>query len=134
MTGSISEVLEEVRMALASFIDTKVALGTPVDSEAGLYLFAYKILEDVRSRNVDLSRGQGYILHCLLMPHPPNDYALLDQGLRCLRKNPIMAKDEQKILVTMASPSTEELTRVFDSAGVRLRLAIPFEVKWTAGG
>ena len=134
MTGSLIGVLEAVRMAMASFTDTKVFLGPPVDSEAGLYLFAYKILEDVQSRNVAASKRQGYVLYCLLMPHPPNDYAVLDQGLRSLREQPILAKDDQSILITMVSPSTEELTRIFDSAGVRLRLAIPCEIKWTVSG
>ena len=131
MTKSISDVLEEVRTAMASFTDAKVTLGTPVDSEAGLYIFAYNFAEDVLSRNVPASRGRGYVLHCLLMPHPPNDYAVLDEGLHCLREKPVLTSDESKIILAMASLSTEELTGIFDSADVRLRLAIPFEVRWT---
>jgi len=134
MTKSISKVLEEVRAAMVSFTDAKVTVGTPVDSEPGLYLFAYKFLEDVISRNVAASSARGYVLHGLLMPHPPNDNALLDAGLRCLRERPLLASDESKIVVAMTSLSTEELTRIFDSAGVRLRLAIPFELKWTVNG
>ena len=134
MTGSISAVLEEVRTVMASFTDAKVALGTPVDSEPGLYLFAYKFSEDISLRNVDASRAQGYLLHCVLMPHPPNDYALLDEGLGCLRERPVLASDESEIRIAIASLSTDELTRIFDSAGVRLRLAIAFEVKWTVSG
>ena len=131
MTKSVSDVLEEVRTAMASFTDAKVTLGTSVDSEPGLYIFAYKFSEDVLSRNAASSRGRGYVLHCLLMPHPPNDYAVLDEGLRCLREKPVLTSDEGKIGVAMASLSTEELTGIFDSAGVSLRLAIPFEVRWT---
>jgi hypothetical protein len=134
MTISIARVLEEVKKALASFTAAKVTLGTPVDAEPGLYLLVYKFQEDVFSRNVAARRAQGYVLHALLMPHPPNDYALLDEGLRCLRESPILASDEGNIVVAMASLSTEELTRIFDSAGVRLRLAVPFELKWTVSG
>ena len=119
---------------MAAFTDAKVTLGTPVDSGPGLYVFAYKFSEDVIPRNAETSRAQRYILHCLLMPHPPNDNALLDAGLRCLRERPLLASDECKIVVAMTSLSTEELTRIFDSAGVRLRLAIPFELKWTVNG
>lgn len=134
MTKSISDVLEEVRTALASFTAAKVTLGTPVDSGPGLYLFAYKFSEDALSRNVEPSRAQRYVLHCLLMPHPSTDYAVLDEGLRCLRERPILPSGESKIVVAMASLFTEELTGIFDSAGVRLRLAIPFELKWTVSG
>jgi hypothetical protein len=134
MTKSISDILEEVRTAMASFADAKVTLGTPVDSEPGLYLLAYRFLEDVILRNAEASRAKRYILHCLLMPHPPNDYALLDEGLRCLRERPVWTAGESKIVVAMTSLSSEELTRIFDSAGVRLRLAIPFELKWTISG
>jgi hypothetical protein len=134
MTTSISKVLEEIRAAMASFTDAKVTLGIPVDSGPGLYLFAYKFLEDVIPRNVAASSARGYVLHGLLMPHPPNDYALLDKGRRFLTESPILASDKSKIVVAIMSLPTEELTRIFNSAGVRLRLAVPFELKWTVSG
>lgn len=135
MTTSISDVLEALRAALASFTDAEVTLGAPVDAEAGLYLLAYKFAEDAIVRNAPASRGHhAYVLHCLLLPQPANDYALLDEGRRCLRERPVWALGESQIRITPASLPTEALTRIFDSAGVRLRLAIPFEVRWTDSG
>ena len=134
MTESISDVLEAVRAAMASFTDAKVTLGPPVDAEPGLYVLAYRFMEDAILRDAAVSRGQAYVLHGLLMAHPANDYAVLDQGLRCLRERPVLTSEESKIVVTMLSLSTEELTGIFDSAGIRLQLAIPFELKWSVSG
>jgi hypothetical protein len=134
MTTSLSDVLEALRAALAAFTDAEVTLGAPVDSDPGLYLLAYNFVEDANVRNAAASRGQGYVLHCLLLPQPANDYALLDEGRRCLRERPVWALGESHIRVAPSSLPTEALSRIFDSAGVRLRLAIPFELRWSVSG
>lgn len=131
MTVSISNVIEIVRAAIASCTDTNVTLGTPVESKPGLYLFAYRFSEAPFLRNIDATSNHSYSLHCLLLPHPPNNYGVLDDGLRCLKDQPILDHDEGAVEIAVCSLTTEELTQVFRSAAVTHRLAIPFELKWT---
>ncbi|MCU7810571.1 MAG: hypothetical protein KZQ77_04955 [Candidatus Thiodiazotropha sp. (ex Notomyrtea botanica)] len=131
MTVSISNVIEIVRTAIASCTDTNVALGAPVESKPGLYLYAYRLSETPFLRNTEATNNQSYSLHCLLLPHPPNNYGVLDDGLRCLKEQPILDADEEAVMITVSSLTTEELTQIFRSAAVAHRLAIPFELKWT---
>jgi hypothetical protein len=137
MAVSISEVLEAARANIASFTDVNVSLGTPVDSEPGLYIFAYMFSEDSKIRNTpaNLTEGQtdrSFVVNCLLMPSLSNGYVAIGEGLRGLTEQPILALGESTVRVSMSQLSAEVLARVFTSAGITLRLAIPFELNWTA--
>ena len=136
MTVLISKVLEEVRTNIASFTGINVTVGSPVDSEPGLYIFAYMFSENSAIRNSPTNsnegiKRQGYIVSCLLMSSLPNDHVALDKGLRCLTEHPILTSDETTTEIPISSPSVDDLTRVFKSADITLRLAIPFEMRCT---
>jgi len=136
MTVLISNILEEVRAKISSFTGINVTVGPPVDSESGLYIFAYMFSEDSAIRNSPANniqgiRQQSYIISCLLMSSLPNDYVALDKGLRCLTEHPVLTSDETTTNITIPSPSIEDLTRVFKSSGITLRLAIPFALRCT---
>ena len=135
MTLLISEVLDATLTHLASYTYADVTLGTPVETETGLYIFTYQFTEDSLQR-VPPNRGtkskqaHGYRLNCLLMSNPAYDYTALDEGLKCLTERPVLSLHDTKVTATLSSLSIEELTRIFSSAGITLRLAIPFELRW----
>ena len=110
----------------------KVILGTPVDSEPGLYIFAYKIIQEALHQNVpDKEKAKhGYKLQCLLMPNPSNDFKALDKGLQFLDEQPVLAPTENPIRLTIIQMDTATLTSIFACANFQLRLAVPFELGW----
>jgi len=129
--GSISDVLEEIRFTLASSVDSNVRIGMPVDSTSGIYLFPYKYSEDaIHKKNAEPEIDRTVSMDCLLIPNPPDNYVMLDEGLRCLNEKLILASDERTIWIGVASPTLGELTQIYASAGVALRLSIPFTLRW----
>ena len=137
MAVDISEVLEAARANIASFTGANVALGAPVDSETGLFVFAYKFSEDPSLRHSPsiLTEGrtdQSFIVRCLLMPSHPDDYVLIGEGMRFLTEQPVFNLGESTVRIMMSQLPNEELTRIFISAGITLRVAIHFELRWTA--
>ena len=133
MTLSITESIEVTRNKIATFTDVKVTLGMPDDSEPGLYLFPYYFSIDIRNtptRERESQTNQAYYVKCLLIPNPSSDYTELSKGFNCLATNPILGSNEETIKVVIDFISTEELTRLFISAGVTYRLSIPFELRF----
>ena len=110
----------------------KVILGTPVDSEPGLFIFPYKITQDALNQNLpELEKAKhGYKLQCLLMPNPSNNFKALDKGLKFLDEQPVLAPIEDPIRLTIIQMDIATLTSVFTSASFQLRLAVPFELGW----
>lgn len=128
-------------MNVASSTDVDVTLGRPVDSEPGLYIFPYMLSEDLTfireaslrtpANGIERTADQCCRVNCLLMSSLPDDYVALDKGLKCLLETPVLKKEETNIQIIQTSPSIEDLTRVFISAGITLRLAFPFELRTT---
>lgn len=88
MAVLISEILKEVTAKIASFAEVNVTLGSPVDSEPGLYVFAYMFSKDSNFRKVPINSKEGitnqrYLLSCLLLSSLPNDYEGCHVIYRC---------------------------------------------------
>ena len=108
----------------------KVMLGTPVDSEPGVFIFPYKLTQDALHQNLPEKEKakHGYKLQCLLIPNPSSDFKALDKGLQFLVEQPVLVTTEDPIRLTIITMDTATLTSVFTSAGFQLRLAVPFEL------
>jgi hypothetical protein len=135
MTTLISDVLDAILNHIASYTYADVTLGTPVESETGLYIFTYQFSEDSLQRvppnkGTKAKQAHSYQVSCLLMSNPAYDYTALDEGLKCLTERPVLTLHDTKVTATLTSLSIETLTQIFISAGITLRLAIPFELKW----
>ena len=135
MTLLISEVLDAILNHIASYTYADVTLGVPVETETGLYIFTYQFTEDSLqrlspTRGANPKQAHSYRLHCLLMSNPAYDYTALDEGLKCLTEQPVLTLHDTRVTATLSSLTIEELTRIFSSASITLRLAIPFELKW----
>ena len=136
MTISISDVLDATLNHVASYTYADVTLGTPVETEPGLYIFTYQFMEDAQQRvapgrGANTKQPNGYRLSCLLMANPAYDYTALDEGLKCLTERPVLSVHDSKITATLSTLSIEQLSQIFTSAAISLRLAIPFELRWT---
>ena len=136
MTISISEVLDAILNHIASYTYADVTLGTPVETETGLYIFTYQFTENSLQRvppnkGTKSKQAPSYRLNCLLMSNPAYDYTALDEGLKCLIERPVLNVQDNKVTVTLTSLTIDELSQIFTSAGITLRLAIPFELRWT---
>lgn len=113
-----------------------MALGTPLENQPGLYIFSYQFAEDASlrvppSKGTRVTPARSYTLRCLLMTNPAEDYAALDEGRKCLKDRPVITLQDKTINAMLTLLSTDELTQIFSSAGVTLRLAIAFELRWT---
>lgn len=126
MALSISDILEDVRAAVASGTEADVFLGAPAGPDPGLYLFPYRLTENAAASRTSAARDPGYEIHCLFVADPAGDHDLLDDAMRFLRDNPVVASGETRIRAALMSPPADTLTRIFDSAGLELRLAVPF--------
>lgn len=139
MTPSIASVLESIRQAIASNLDAGVFLGAPDDAVAGLYLFPFHFREEPVMRQTPLDRTQGsafheYRIQCLLMTSPPDDYETLGRGLAYLQGHPLVDLDGEKGQISLSEHSVEALSRVFSASGTLYRLAVGFDVRFTAKG
>lgn len=137
MARSIAAVLESVRVSIEAASSGSVALGTPSSSEGGLWLFPYRFAESAFARSAlrrDSSNAndRSYVLHCLLIANPPEDFAALDDGMKWLADGPDLDSEVATLRVTPSELATDELTRLFEGARLSLRLAIPLELVWTA--
>jgi len=135
MGVSISEVLEAARANIASFTGANVSLGAPIEAEPGLFIFAYMLMEDPAFRNLPVSLAdeptdRGFVAHCLLMPSLSDGYVAIGDGLRSLTEKPIFVLGDSTVRVTTSQLPTEVLAQIFASAGITLRLAVPFELRW----
>ncbi|MDA9764279.1 hypothetical protein N9C83_02840 [Opitutales bacterium] len=126
----MNNTLNTLRAKMAESTALKVILGTPVDSELGLYIFPYKITKDVFHHNLPDKEKSKHCnnLECLLIPNPANDYKALDKGLQFLDEQSFLAVEENPIKLTITTMDTATLTSIFTSAGFQLRLAVPFEL------
>ena len=136
MTISITDVLDATLNQVASYTYADVTLGTPVEADPGLYIFTYQFMEDTQQRvtpgrGINAKQPNSYRLSCLLMTNPAYDYTALDEGLKCLIERPVLSVQDSKVTVTLTSLTIDELSKIFTSAGITLRLAIPFELRWT---
>ena len=135
MAASINHTLEIIKAQIAEHTELNVTLGIHDDSDPGLYIFPYKFDENKLLRNfpdnsIDLNPERGYILYCLLIPGEANNYKALDKGLKFFVESPFIKSDGRDIRIELSIISMEELTSIFNSTGVRLRLAIPFMIQF----
>ena len=135
MSLQIIEGVEAVRNNMATFTGVNVNLGMPEDLEPGLYLFPYQLREDLSFRTqdkpaieIDPQLNKAYIVKALLIPNPPNNYVALSKGFDALISNAVLESTERVHRITVDSVTTDDLTRLFISAGVTYRLSIPFEI------
>ncbi len=137
MATALADVLEIVRAKLATSTGADVGLGAPVDSQPGLFIFPYNFREDgtirrSRPERADAQTDLNWVVSCLLVPSPPDAFATIGHGLKGLTEQPVTVLGEGKISVSLSQLSVEALAQVFISAGIALRLAIPFELRWTS--
>jgi hypothetical protein len=132
MAASVSEVLEAIRANIASFTGANVTLGSPVDSETGLFIFAYMLSQDLSHRQpLERQAEQNFDVRCLLMPSRSDGHVAIGRGMRYLTEHAMFDLGESKVQLIVRSLSAEELAHIFISAEIALRLAIPFETKCT---
>jgi len=134
---SISDVLEAARANIASLTGEDVGLGPPIESKPGLFIFPYKISDDLALRNpapypTSAQTDWGFIMNCLLMPSPSNGYAAIGKGLKSLTELRTIVLGESTATINKIDLSEDVLTQIFISAGITHRLAIPFELRWTS--
>lgn len=134
MVATIADVLEAARTHIASLSGLVTGLGTPIDSQSGLFILPYNFMEDQHVHNnprlPDTLVRQNLIVQCLLMPSPSDHYAAIDEGLRSLTEKSMIISGESKIQVIVSQLPVDELTQVLISAGISYRMAISFELRW----
>lgn len=135
MILSIPEGIEAVRNNIATLTNLNIKLGMPEDSDPGLYLFPYTfqefpIVRDLKAPTIETEpqQHQAYNIKCLLVPNPSNDYTSLFKVHNSLNTNPLLVINETSLKIVVDNISTEDITRLFVSAGITYRLSIPIEI------
>ncbi len=135
MNLSLSDVLELTKTEITSVLGEEVTLGMPDSSGSGLFLFPYQLLFDPvfvndRHKMDENVTSQRYILKCLMVPGSSQNYEILSKAFDSLVSIQSSKLAEQITLMALSNVTTEDLCRIFSSAGVSFRLSIPFELRW----
>jgi len=140
MSAMLAEFLEAARESLASVSGAEVHLGAPDGSAPGLYLFPYKVAEDHVKRATarfpadPATAATGLVISCLLMSDPPGDFQATGAALDGLMNHPLIDAGSHRITVSPDDLAVGELTAIFSSAGVSLRLAVALTLRGPAAG
>ncbi len=133
MQPSIESVLESIRAQVASCVEVEVFLGMPDDTNPGVYIVPIRYIETTAFRNFPSSRSDersapGYEIACMMVACPANDYAAIGSGIKCLQDHPVLETGNETIQFSISALSLEELTQLFVSMGISLRLSAIFDV------
>jgi len=134
MQPSIVSVLDSIHAEVDSRIEAEVFLGAPDDTSPGVYIVPIQYIEShthhiVSSNRSDDRSAPGYTITCMMVACPANNYAAIDSGIKYLHDHPVLEAGNETIRLTPSFPSLDELTQIFVSAGISLRLSVMFEVR-----
>lgn len=142
---SLVPALTALCESLGSQTGASVGLGRPGDRSAGIYVWPWRLEEDVATRNLPLRRvpeagaaapAATLVTHVLVLVQPaltPGGLALLETARRAILDQPVLDVSGRRVQIQLTNLSHAELAAIFSAAALPLTICLSATLRELSG-